>query len=541
MSAPDGNSLKPIPGSELAPRRGSRVVGEVNPEERIRLTLRLRSRAPLHGQGSLEEFILKLGAQKPGERSYLTRKKFADQFGADENDVKQVLAYAKENHAEIVESNLAERKVEVMGTIADLSRAFAVTMQLSNHQGITFRERVSPISLPNRLEGVVEGVFGFDNRRMAEPQYRIRSKHNTTALAADAGLSPLQVAKTYNFPTGVTGSGQCIGILEFGGGFDTGDLSAYFSQLGVNPAPAVIAVGVGGASNNPGADPQADSEVMLDIEMAGAVAPGAKLVVYFSGFTVKGWVDALTRAVHDDVNHPSILSISWGFAEREPFGGKVIWTPAAVAAVNQALMAAAAMGVTVTCAAGDDGSADQFDDGLAHVDFPASSPFILSCGGTKLMGATETVWNEEAIGDGATGGGISELNDRPAYQLSPPVPLSANPDQHRGRGVPDVAGNADPVTGFMVRVNGAMTTIGGTSAVAPLWAGLVALINESLSKNDGKNLGFFNPLLYSQLGPSGVLRDITEGNNGAYEARTGWDACTGWGSPDGKTLLAALK
>jgi kumamolisin len=270
-----------------------------------------------------------------------------------------------------------------------------------------------------------------------------------------------------------------------------------------------------------------------------------KIAVYFAPFTERGWVDVLTTAVHDSQNRPSVISISWGYTE-----GQMIWTQQAINAVNQALQAAAAMGVTVICAAGDDGSRDQDSDGHAHVDFPASSPYILACGGTTLRSAnnqitSEIVWNNGPSTGGATGGGISDMNPLPSWQASASVPPSVNPPgTHVGRGVPDIAGNANQLTGYQIRVDGTdIPSIGGTSAVAPLWAGLIALINQAL----GTPVGYFNPLLYTKLGPAGVCRDITSGNNditghiGGYPAHPGWDACTGWGSPDGAKLLSALQ
>jgi kumamolisin len=276
------------------------------------------------------------------------------------------------------------------------------------------------------------------------------------------------------------------------------------------------------------------------------VAPKASIAVYFSDFTVKGWVDALTQAIHDTTNNPSVISISWGFAEEEPLDGtgttSIIWTEQAVKTVNQALMAAGALGVTVLCAAGDDGSSDQFNDGKDHVDYPASSPYLLACGGTKLAGrgstiSSEVVWNELSKNEGATGGGISLLNPKPGYQDNVETPPSKHAGTANGRLVPDIAGDADPESGFAILVDGQPQVTGGTSAVAPLWAGLIALLNQGLNAK----LGFFNPLLYKTVGPNGVLKDITVGNNGDFKAGPGWDACTGWGSPDGKKLLEALK
>jgi kumamolisin len=211
-------------------------------------------------------------------------------------------------------------------------------------------------------------------------------------------------------------------------------------------------------------------------------------------------------------------------------------------AFDQAFQAAGALGVTVTVAAGDNGSSDGVNDGLAHVDFPASSPNVLACGGTRLIGSgqtitSETVWNDGASG-GATGGGISAFFiPPPAWQSNINLPPSVNPGAKPGRGVPDIAGDADPVTGYQVRVDGQNTVIGGTSAVAPLWAGLVALFNQSL----GNSVGYLNPWFYiSVTSVAGAFHDITSGNNGAYQARAGWDACTGLGSADGAKIQGTL-
>jgi kumamolisin len=206
-------------------------------------------------------------------------------------------------------------------------------------------------------------------------------------------------------------------------------------------------------------------------------------------------------------------------------------------AMDQAFQDAAALGVSVCSASGDSGSGDGVNDKLAHVDFPASSPFALACGGTRLTAAgttiaQETVWNEPT--GGATGGGVSDQFSKPAYQARAHVPPSINPGHRVGRGMPDIAGDADPQTGYIVRVDGKEGTIGGTSAVAPLWAGLIAILNQKLPKP----LGFVNPLLYTVA--SAGLHDITSGNNGQYQAGAGWDACTGWGSPDGARLLKLL-
>jgi kumamolisin len=296
----------------------------------------------------------------------------------------------------------------------------------------------------------------------------------------------------------------------------------------------VTDVSVDGGGNQPTGDPNsADGEVALDIEVAGAVAPGANMAVYFTPNTDQGFLDAITTAIHDQTNNVTVISISWG-------GPESTWTAQSMQSYDQAFQDARALGVTICVAAGDNGSSDGVTtDDLAHVDFPASSPNVLACGGTSLLASngaiqSETVWNDGSQG-GATGGGVSEVFPLPSYQSTSSVPVSVNPSQFQGRGLPDVAGDADPETGYDTTVDGQPSVVGGTSAVAPLWAGLIALLNQQL----GKPVGFLNPLLYAAGERSG-FHDITSGNNGAYSAGPGWDPCTGWGSPIGTAMLANL-
>jgi kumamolisin len=540
-----------LPGSERQLVPGAQVVGPSDPSEVIEVTIRLRSRA---ASGALDAQVAALGAQLPAERTYLTPEQYTATFGADPADMEEVAQFAREQHLTIVRQDLAQRTIVLSGTAQAIAAAFRVELvQYSSPRG-TYRGRLGPVQIPAELQDIVEGVFGLDNRLQARPHIvlpasgarpRTSGASVLTAQAAQAqSFVPPQVGSLYNFPANLTGAGQCIGLIEFGGGFAQSDLQAYFQQLSL-PVPQITAVSVDGVANQPGKDQDADGEVLLDIEVAAALAPGAKIVVYFAPFTEQGWVDVITTAVHDTQNRPSVLSISWGFTE-----GQDIWTSQAIDAVNQAFQAAALQGVTICCASGDDGSQDQLADGRAHVDFPAASPYVLACGGTSLQvsGATlvkETVWNngERQSGGGASGGGISDMNTLPSWQKGI-VPPSVNPDHHVGRGVPDVAGNADEQSGYTILVDGqTVTGVGGTSAVAPLWAALIARINQQL----GKPVGFINPLLYSSVGKSNAFRDISVGNNdptggklGGYAAQAGWDACTGWGSPDGTRLLSAL-
>ncbi|MGH7239189.1 MAG: S53 family peptidase, partial [Candidatus Saccharimonadales bacterium] len=337
------------------------------------------------------------------------------------------------------------------------------------------------------------------------------------AHAVSQAFYPNQLSDIYGFPKDLTGKNQCIAIIELGGGYRTEDIATYFKQLGL-PTPDVIAVSVDGSINDPTTPDGADAEVVLDIEVAAAIAPDAKIVVYFTPNTDKGFFDAIHTAVYDKQNRPSILSISWGSPEDN-------WTDQSRKTYNDAFQTAAMLGITICVAAGDNGSSDGMDDGKVHVDFPASSPFVLGCGGTTLAVknqevVSETVWHN-------TGGGVSDYFDKPDYQQQINVPTSPN-SGFAGRGVPDIAADANPNTGYQVLVDGQNLVIGGTSAVAPLMAGLIARINQQ----QGKPVGFIHHDLYNG---KYKCRDITEGDNKTvrgnkgYAAAKGWDACTGWG------------
>jgi kumamolisin len=338
----------------------------------------------------------------------------------------------------------------------------------------------------------------------------------------------------YNYPMTNGGAGQTIGIIELGGGYSSSDLDTYFTGLGLQ-TPSVTAVSVDGAQNQPVGDPNsADGEVLLDIEVVGSIVPQANMVVYFAPNTDQGFLDAITTAIHDTVHAPTVVSISWGGAEST-------WTSQSLTAYDQAFQDAGMLGVSVCVASGDDGSEDNVTDGLAHVDFPASSPNVLACGGTTIQSSngqitSEVVWNA-GPGNGASGGGVSEVFPLPSYQSNAGVPVSVNPSQFQGRGVPDVAGDADPASGYQIYVDGTSGVFGGTSAVAPLWAALIALLNAQ----SGNPLGFLNPALYADVPGTSAVNDIVSGGNGAYQAGPGWDPCTGLGSPNGGQLLTVLK
>ncbi len=508
-----------LKGSRKAPFRQGRYVGPARKDEQLTVTLRLRRKSALPSPDDTPD---------PKALDY---DEFRARHGADPADVARVEAFAHAHGLDVPRVSLAQRAVDLSGTVEAMQTAFGTKLKRYVVRRQSLRIRSGDLTIPAELASIVEGVFGLDNRPHVLPHFRILARPGGGKFAPRAtakAFTPLEVAALYNFPKGFDGKGQTIAILEFGGGYRAADLNKYFSKLGIKP-PSLVAASVGGAHNAPTGKPDsADAEVVLDIEVAGAVAPGAQLVVYFAPNTDDGFTNALYAAIHDNLRRPSIVSISWGSREKDS-------TLQSLKDYDAACIDAAALGITICAAAGDHGSSDTDPPGTrANVDFPASSPHVLACGGTHLEAkngaiAVETVWNTQ---DGwATGGGVSEIFKLPDYQKSAGIPKSANPGGKVGRGVPDVAGNGDSETGYKILVDGVASVVGGTSAVAPLWAGLVARLNQA----KGSRLGFLHPKLYA-LGAGKGFLDIVQGDNGAYKAKAGWDPCTGLGSPDGEAL-----
>ena len=530
----------PLSNSGRQARPGARLVAQADPAEPISISIRVRRRpgAP----------ALPIGAERG--RGVLSRSEFAQRFGADEADLERVAAFARSHGLTVTGLSAARRIVALAGTVEQVSRAFGVELGHYETRQERYRGRTGAVHVPADLAGLIEGVFGLDNRRMAR-RAGDSGRATTPAEAAASpsqnttALTPPQVASLYNFPA-VDTSGQSIGLIEFGGpsgteppaGYTASDITAYFAGLGL-PAPTLTPVGVDGAGNSPSGNPASpDTEVTLDIDVAGSVAPGARIAVYFAPWTEQGWVDVITTAVHDAANAPSVLSISWAWGEFETFGFD--WSAAAMDAVSQTFQEAAALGVTVFAASGDDGSNCQVGDGKAHVYYPASDPWVTCCGGTTISNVsgssfTESTWTR-------TGGGISDHFGKPMWQTWAGVPGGVN-NGRVGRGIPDVAGNADPASGYQLIVGGqSVGPVGGTSATAPLYAGLVARLNADL----GEPVGYLNPNLY-MLQQGYAFRDINDGASNAvggapgYASGPGWDACTGWGSIDGTALLTSLR
>ena len=505
------NSVKiPLKGSERVPLKGARAVGPTDPHQLIEISVILKHRQSL--------------TMARTDGSFMSHNEFATQFGAEPNHIDKIRQFASENRLMVLErgDEALRRTVTLAGTAASMEKAFSIELIDYEHPNGTYRGRTGPILIPQECAAIVQGVLGLDDRPVAQPHFRYRG--NTRGFgsrASNTSYFPRDVAAMYDFPKDLDGAGQVIGLIELGGGYRPIDIQQYFEGQGLQ-APGIKTASVDQAKNRPTTLQSADGEVMLDIEVAGSVAPAAMIVVYFAPNTTRGFQDALSMAVHDQLRGPRVISISWG-------GPEASWTEQSMQNFDEVAQEAGLLGITITVAAGDNGSSDGLNDGKNHVDFPASSPHVLAVGGTRLLAdangaiTSETVWNDGSKG-GATGGGYSAVFPRQAWQSTDAL--------QPGRGVPDVAGNADPETGYNVLVDGQHEVVGGTSAVAPLWAGLVALCNQKLQTR----IGFINPLLYS-VNQTSCFHDITVGDNGAYSATPGWDAVTGLGSPIGTQLL----
>ena len=535
-----------IEGSELRPGPAMELHGEADPDEMVQVTIVLRRRPGGPDVPGLDHYA----TTPPARRRRLPQEEFARQYGAADDDLAAVRRFAEAQGLTVAESSAARRTVVASGTIAQLSQAFAVTLRNYRRQvrlrardlepsTEIFRSYEGYLSVPEELADIVIGVFGLDNRRISK---RAAADPPGTGL-----LSVTEVRALYDFPPDLAAS-QTIAIFSEAG-YLPSDISDNF---GGSP-PIVVDVPVDAPN-----DGSTDGETTQDICIAGAAAPGAEIAVYFTTYDQLGWVDLVKRVVHPSPGDPvcSVLSSSFYVSNGDDAatlaaeGIPLSW----VTAVTQAFEDAAIQDVTVCIASGDFGSGSRVGDGRAHVQYPSSDPWVLAVGGTTIgnvsaTGFDEYAWNDTFTLGGppvhtATGGGVSDLFGRPAYQVDAGVPGSVN-DGHQGRGVPDVAGNASVNSGYPLILGGslALFPMNGTSSSTPLWAGLIAVFNAAL----GENVGFVNPVLYA-LGSS-FFRDIVPEPGAAdnsvdapgYPVTAGWDACTGWGSPRGQLLLSGLR
>jgi kumamolisin len=526
----------PVQGSERVALPGAIATGRSNSKATIEVSLKLRRK------NVLPEVV-----GRP--RELLTREELRDTYGASQADIDKVAKAMESLGLSVVDANIATRTVRLRGTVAAMEEAFQVKLFNYSHAGGNYRGRVGPVRISSALKDIVQGVFGLDNRQVARRRrHPVRDNDKATLASVPAAwYVPSELASHYNFPPG-DGSGQTVGLLEFGGGFFSHDLKKFCTLAKIAAVPNVIPISTDGTPTD--SRDGAEGEVMLDIEVVAGICPKANIAVYFAQWGEQGWLTALDAAVHDQTNNPTVLSVSWGNAEDTD-----IWTEQAMEQINQTLQDAAMIGVTVCVAAGDDGSSDAIGDGYAHVDFPSSSPYALAVGGTTIVakgGAQPDVaWKEgdglRADNGGSSGGGVSAIFPRPTWQAEVDV-KSVNPGSIVGRCIPDLAANADwNASPYLLVVDGQPQPNGGTSAASPLIASLLTLINARRAHP----VGFLTPVLYQSHAGNGTTigavgcTDVVSGENktdeiGGYIAGPGYDAVSGWGTPNGVKLASAI-
>ncbi|MGA8111182.1 MAG: choice-of-anchor D domain-containing protein [Acidobacteriaceae bacterium] len=574
---PGATGYRPLPGSERPQIAGSKLLGPVEASERVRVTVLLRPKPGSPELPDLEHWQ----DTPPEKRTYVSPEEFYETHGAAQEEVDAVLDYLTSKGLRKVDAHAGRRRIVVEGTAAEMNSAFAVTLNRYRAPGLPIErpqregkvrpfaehtpggEQVhrgfeGPVSLPAKLVGIVTAVIGLDNRRLGVP-----AGSGTGDPAGAQYLDPLTIARRYNFPTN-SAAGQTIGIFESGGAaYLHSDITDFINSLPGPPAqPHLFDISLN-SSNNPAlvTSPPTGGvfECIIDVAIAAAAAPGVNINVYFTDGSETGWEDFFQRAIFPLAGDhaPSVLTASWvPFLSDDSTSIGLLSNPGSpVSIFHGYLRSAAHRGITVFMALGDWGSNNLNGGTKCHVSYPNCDPFVTSCGGTILGEANATpppafdewTWSDANVASqfdlapyDATGGGVSDTFDRPPYQIhSGVLPISKN-DGNVRRGIPDVAGMV-AMSGFFVKGGGGWEGV-GTSAVSPLYAGLVATINAFL----GRNVGFLNPTLYRH--GRQICNDITVGNNDSgllpdapfYTADIGWDACTGWGSIDGMRLLAAL-
>lgn len=529
---PTASPVFALPSSERPPAPGFVRSQPENLNENVRVVFKLAPRQEPHTEA------MRLGLLLPRERPVPCYGAAAARFGADPRAVDAVVAFALRYGLSVVAASAPARMVVLEAPVALMNNAFGIELLVFTASGFSYRGYDGPLHVPPEFREIVTVIAGLDNRVFAQ---RARRAPRSFILKPPSAVPPPPappqftvpaLAGRYGFPPDLRGVGQRVALLIFSEGFAQSDLDEYFRGLGI-VRPPVRAISIGLPTG-----PGRNVEAVMDMEIVGAVAPAAETVAYFSRFDEAGWLETVTTAIHDRGVPPSVVSTCYNDNEAED--GRLIFGEPGLTELNRTFAEAALLGITVTAASGDLGGTNQPPPGgPLRVTFPAAMPFVLACGGTMFdaSGGTETVWKD--AGGKRTGGGASEFFEKPAWQASANVPLRPG-CEFRGRGFPDVAALA-ALDGYALFLNGAPVSHGGTSAATPLWAGLIALINERLdSICPGQTVGFLNPLLYSGLGSSTAFNDIRTGDSIEFRASKGWDPCTGWGSPNGAELLRQL-
>jgi len=533
-----------------APHAGSKLIGRTEPGRRITIVLTLPSRDP----AGAEEFVRRVG--QPGDslyHRYLTPEQYAARFGADKSDYTALVAWARAHGLTPGEAYTARTVLPLSGSVGAVEAALGVTFRnYVKDTGETYYEADRAATLPVEIAGKISGIIGLTSYSHFRPLLRtlpagMRPRpDNGTGPGGALSASDLRTA--YSIPVQYFApKTQTLAVFEQGG-FAASDVATYLKKMAIATVPVAVRSvdGYSGAIN----DPDIELEAVLDIDMQLAVNPAAKkIIVYEDGadsFQV-ALLDGLSAMAKDK----AAQSISISYGQDEALQGKT-----AIAAENTVLTQLAAQGQAVFVSSGDSGAYGDSPPSL-NVSDPASQPKVTAVGGTSLFTGpsgryeAEITWNDLGLGYGASGGGVSTVWKIPTYQVSFGTPVTTtNGGSAKYRNVPDVAANADPLTGVAVysAINGGWVTVGGTSASAPIWASFYSIANAGSEGLGFGALGFANPTIYS-LG-TGLqyfypdFNDIVDGSNGdptkygvgGFNAGTYYDNTTGWGSFNGRGL-----
>jgi kumamolisin len=521
--------MSPIPAVRAS--KSSRIKTPPDLNQLIDVTVLVRSRTPDRQRAA---DLTRLAQQRPGDRKYLTPAGVDRVHGASSPNLKAVEHFARQHDLTVKERNVSRGLVVLSGTLKAFENAFKIRFTSHVVDGLTYRTHTGSAQLPRALRPVVHSILGLDSN----PQF---SRARAALIHVHSqGLDPRRVAEFYNFPPDVDGTGQTIALIELGGGFNFSDIETYCDRLKIRK-PRIRVVEIDGQKNAPvskdvlkdflrrmrGGKPQASDaitmntiEATMDVQIAASIANGADIVVYFAPATTAGKYKAWSEALHDTRHRTTVISCSWSAHEDSP-----TLSADSIEAMEGLFQRAVRQGVTVCCSSGDDGD---------NVHYPASSPWVLACGGTHLhregSRLHESYWKEPLFDFVcSSSGGASGIFKLPHWQKDFEIEKAAG---HAGRGVPDVAAKADIRGGYRVIVGGQTFSMGGTSAATPLWAGLVARLNQKL----GVQLGYVNPMLYLPEMLDATVAISAKGS----KSRQRWRVGTGLGSPRGDLLVSAL-
>ncbi|MFG3051101.1 protease pro-enzyme activation domain-containing protein [Kitasatospora sp. NPDC048239] len=505
----------------------SEKKGDVPASQQLSVAVSLK----LRDTAELDRFLAAVATPgTPEYGRYLTPQQFTERFGPTKAAVEQVKSYLTAQGLAVSGVSDNRQVVNAQGTAEQIAKAFGTheSAYLDPQQQRTFFANDAAASVPADLAEVVQGVSGLNNHtvrttRNVKPGTAPAAAPN----AAPSGFGPTQYDGAYNLDrTGADGTGVTVALWEFDG-YSSANLRTYDSQYGLT-GPAVSTVSVDGANydSKPG---DGQGEVELDSEIVRGVAPKATQLVYEAPNSDQGEIDMAAKIVAD--NRVSVISISWGSCEPDT-------TASSMTAVDNSFKQAAAQGISIFSASGDDGSRDctrsTSGSGVKAVDFPASSPHQTGVGGTNLKVSGSAYSSESAWS--TAGGGVSTVFAKPAWQTGTGITGTM-------RTVPDVSSNADPASGFAIYTAGGWQVYGGTSAAAPLWSGYAAQFNQKAKAAGQPVLGEASPKLYAVANGSGyaaAFHDVTTGKNQDFSTKAGYDQVTGWGSPIADALNTAL-